>query len=106
MNHFYTGLVDNNHAHYYSTDNLNNSCFNRIKSLIRFPEGVESPAVVYCERWQTTGGPVKGTTPTSTAVPPANLPEADNNERMIQQERHLLVMQRRRSLYNNMIRHA
>ena len=24
MNHFYTGLVDNNHAHYYSTDNLNN----------------------------------------------------------------------------------
>ena len=25
MNHFYTGLVDNNHAHYYSTDNLNNN---------------------------------------------------------------------------------
>ena len=24
MNHFYTGLVDNNHAHYYSTGNLNN----------------------------------------------------------------------------------
>ena len=40
------------------------------------------------------------------AVPPANLPEADNNERMIQRERHLLLMQRRRSLYNNVIRHA
>ena len=24
MNHFYTGLVDNYHAHYYGTDNLNN----------------------------------------------------------------------------------
>ena len=35
----------------------------------------------------------------------ANLPEADNNERVIQQERHLLVVQRGRSLYN-MVRHA
>ena len=36
----------------------------------------------------------------------ANLPEADKSERVRQQERHLLVVQRGRSLYNNMVRHA
>ena len=36
----------------------------------------------------------------------ANLPEAEKSERLLQQERHLLVVQRGRSLYNDMVRHA
>ena len=36
----------------------------------------------------------------------ANLAEAEKSERVLQQERHLLVVQRGRSLYNDMVRHA
>ena len=36
----------------------------------------------------------------------ANLPEAEKSGRVLQQERHLLVVQRGRSLYNDMVRHA
>ena len=36
----------------------------------------------------------------------ANLPEAEKSERVLQHERHLLVVQRGRSLYNNMVQHA
>ncbi|KAI0226960.1 hypothetical protein LSAT2_022574, partial [Lamellibrachia satsuma] len=36
----------------------------------------------------------------------ANLPEADKSERLLQQEKHLLVVQQERSLYKDMVRQA
>ena len=66
-------------------------------------------------RWPTCVGPVRKTTRSSTGVPTclklyiyrsANLPEAEKIERVLQQECHLLVVQRGRSLYNDMVRHT
>ena len=36
----------------------------------------------------------------------ANLPEADKSKRLLQHEKHLLVVQQERSLYNDMVHQA
>ena len=110
MNHFYTRLVDNNHAHYYGTDNLNNIGGVVASTGLNLLFGFRKAWKALLSFIVNDGRPLVDLSKEQHLhLQQCHLPTSLKLTIMsvwFSKERHLLVMQRRRSLYNNMIQYT